>query len=53
MRITEIHSCTVQRVRDFGVLILKKDTLIKPLPSRLRDLCRRGGRNILRARDSG
>lgn len=39
-------------MRDFGALSLKWDVLIKHLPSRLWDLCRRGGRSIVRARGS-
>lgn len=39
-------------MRDFGVLSLKCDVLIKHFPSKLWDLYRRGGRRIVRARGS-
>ena len=43
----------VQRVVDFGALSPKMDVLIKPLPSKCRGLCRRGGRKIVKARGDG
>jgi hypothetical protein len=36
-----------------GILNTKWDVFIKPLLSRMRDLYRREGRNILRAREDG
>jgi hypothetical protein len=38
----------VQRVRDFGALSPKWDVFIKPLPWRLRDLCKRESRKTIR-----
>lgn len=38
---------------DFGTLSFKHDVLIKPLPSRLRDLSGRKGREIVRALGDG
>jgi hypothetical protein len=43
----------VQRVRDLEPFNLKRDVTIKSLPSRLRERCRRGVREILRARGDG
>lgn len=40
-------------VRDFGAPSSKWDVFIQPLPSRLRDLRRRGGRKSVRARGGG
>ena len=38
----------VQSVRDFGALSPKWDVFIKPLPWRLRDLCKRESRKTIR-----
>lgn len=37
-------------MRDFGSLSPKQDVFIKPLPSNLRDLCRKGGGKSIRDR---
>jgi hypothetical protein len=39
----------VKRVRDLETISLKCHVSIKPLPSELRELCRRGGRNVVKA----
>ena len=41
------------RVRDLRTSNPKWDVSIKPLPSRLRDPCRRGGRKTVRVRGGG
>jgi hypothetical protein len=41
----------MRRVRDLGTLCPKWNAFINHLPSRFRDLCRRRGRKMLRARD--
>lgn len=43
---TAIHSRTVCRQWEFGALSPKGAVFIKVLPSRLRYLCKRGGRKI-------
>jgi hypothetical protein len=43
----------VQRVRDFGIQSLKWDVSIKFLPSRFRELCRKGSGKIVRASVNG
>lgn len=49
----ETHNWTMQRVRDFGALSSKWDVFVMPLPSRLRDPYRRGGRKSIRAGGMG
>lgn len=44
---------SVLRIRDFRMLSHQWDSYIISLPWRFRDLCRRGSREILRARDGG
>lgn len=44
---------SMQTVRDFGSLSHKGDIFIKFLPSELRNLYRRGGREIARVRGDG
>lgn len=41
---------TLDIVRDFGTVIPTWDVFTKPFPSRLRDLCGRGGRMVTRSR---
>jgi hypothetical protein len=43
----------MQRVRDFGALSSKWDVFIKTHFSSLKDLCGKGGRNIVRTRGNG
>lgn len=50
---TETHNWPLHKLRDFRVLSPKWNVFNKPLLSRLKDLCRSGGRKILRTRGSG
>jgi hypothetical protein len=50
---TETHNWTMHTMRYFRTFDPKWNVFIKPLPSRLRDPCRRGGRKTVRVRGGG